>query len=779
MLNTTDCSIILYESNERSFDTQGLGVLSDAASCVVTEELNGIFEVEFEYPVTGIHFDDIELRRIIFVNPTPYAEKQPFRIYSISRPIGGIVTVNAQHISYDLSDCPCKPIKIESLTTATQIWTEISNAWSEFMNEDIPFSFESAEITLLETAKLEISDVTTCRSLLSGGDNTMQSVFDGEFEYGYDTTNNKYLIQFNDKRGTVPREDDDESVTFPEIRYGKNLIDVKQEENCSQVCTHVFPYYKDGDTLITATDILLPVNKDVEYNYKKIMNLDMGSYFSDTPSPSALQEKAEYYMGLNNIGSPKVNLTVSFIYLPDSEEYREVSKLEHVNLGDFVYVKFPKLGVQSGSRVIKTNYNLLTRKYNSIELGDSPTSSLSTIIASVETDVNNVSTSSHKSRIQAALEEAGSMIMGSRGGHVMIAGEDVNGNTTACPPNKPSKIIIADEEDMSIAKNAWVWNKSGLAHYDNYSGGSAPNVAITMEGEIDATFIRTGTLDAEVVNVDNLNADNIKSGTISASRLNVNTAGRNKIHNSAGQNSVSRTGQYVPYWDNSTVSNSAAYNTDSNPNESMALATDSKSYIKKLAGSDYIEQTIDMIANRNYILSGLFCGSKIEIYTYKEISGETYTPYKTIDHTADTSAWMNDSVSLFNYPTSMLIVRLYASSANAGYISDFMIAEGNVPSGWTQAENETYGTYVNIDDNGIEVARNNTNVKTRITNDEFSVYRGDEQRISINADDTYLDKTNIHNTFRVSQLVDSGYQTRMLFTPTDYGMGIYVTSNVQ
>ena len=42
---------ILYPPEERAFDSNGLGVLSDAASCQVTEERNGGYELTMQYPV--------------------------------------------------------------------------------------------------------------------------------------------------------------------------------------------------------------------------------------------------------------------------------------------------------------------------------------------------------------------------------------------------------------------------------------------------------------------------------------------------------------------------------------------------------------------------------------------------------------------------------------------------------------------------------------------------------------------------------------------------------
>ena len=100
--------IILYEYTETAFTNNGLGCLNDATSCSVKETLNGEYELEMEYPVNGIHYSDIQLRRIILAKPNSYDQTQPFRIYSISKPIGGLVTVNAEHISYDMSGLPVR-----------------------------------------------------------------------------------------------------------------------------------------------------------------------------------------------------------------------------------------------------------------------------------------------------------------------------------------------------------------------------------------------------------------------------------------------------------------------------------------------------------------------------------------------------------------------------------------------------------------------------------------------------------------------------------------------
>lgn len=101
--------ITLYPSTETAFETQGLGALPDAISCQVTEERNGAFELTIEYPITGLHYADISNRCIITAKPNPYDDPEPFRIYQISKPIGGRVKISAQHLSYDLTGIPISP----------------------------------------------------------------------------------------------------------------------------------------------------------------------------------------------------------------------------------------------------------------------------------------------------------------------------------------------------------------------------------------------------------------------------------------------------------------------------------------------------------------------------------------------------------------------------------------------------------------------------------------------------------------------------------------------
>ena len=106
---------VLFPANATTYFTQGLGALTDTISCTVTEELNGEYELEMQYPLEGIHFDEITDRSIIYAIPSPYRSPQPFRIYRITKPLNGIVTIYARHISYDLSGIPLNPFTANSV----------------------------------------------------------------------------------------------------------------------------------------------------------------------------------------------------------------------------------------------------------------------------------------------------------------------------------------------------------------------------------------------------------------------------------------------------------------------------------------------------------------------------------------------------------------------------------------------------------------------------------------------------------------------------------------
>ena len=99
--------------------------------------------------------------------------------------------------------------------------------------------------------------------------------------------------------------------------------------------------------------------------------------------------------------------------------------------------------------------------------------------------------------LENSILEATNSIAGNSGGYVVI--HDTNGDT------KPDEILIMDKEEITLATKVWRWNKEGLGYAYNAAGGAYNGpyrTAITADGQINADFITTGTLNAERIAVE-------------------------------------------------------------------------------------------------------------------------------------------------------------------------------------------------------------------------------------------------------------------------------------
>ena len=333
--------IILYEYTETAFTNNGLGCLNDATSCSVKETLNGEYELEMEYPVNGIHYSDIQLRRIILAKPNSYDQTQPFRIYSISKPIGGLVTVNAEHISYDMSGLPVRGAVEHYAWYVKDVFDHIKN------NSVYPCPFTFSSDITEEKKDISLSKPRSVKAFL-GTDEGLLSLFGGEWEF------DRYKAILHKERGQ------NRGVS---IEYGKNLTDVTQDEACSEMYTAVYPYYYQEDDGLQRLDD--DVVKILDTPYKNVYVLDLTSEFEEMPTQDQLRAKTQEYIKENKLAEPKVSLKVSFIKNPEV-----IEELQDVRLGDTVGVKFIKIGVDTTSRCISYDFNVLTEQYNSIELGE-------------------------------------------------------------------------------------------------------------------------------------------------------------------------------------------------------------------------------------------------------------------------------------------------------------------------------------------------------------------------------------------------------------------------
>lgn len=345
----------LYPPTAAAWDTNGLGALSDCISCVVEETLNGPFELEMQYRLNGLHYADITLRSIILAKPNPTARPQPFRVYKISRPINGVATINAQHLSYDLSGIVIEPFNAPSLASALEGMK--TNAVTEN-----PFEYETDKTVISDFV---VAYPSSARSLVAGQRGSLLDTYGGELEF------DRYQVKLWAHRGK------DNGVT---IRYGKNMTDVNQEEDGSGVYTGVYPYwYSEEEGSADLGNSYVPV--EGEFDFTRILLLDLTEEFENKPTAEELTQKAQEYISNHDPGVPTISTTVSW--------YQSKDFVENVNLGDVVGVYFSRLGISAKAKIVKTRYNALQNRYESVDIG-SVRSSIAGTIVSMDQGVSSV-----------------------------------------------------------------------------------------------------------------------------------------------------------------------------------------------------------------------------------------------------------------------------------------------------------------------------------------------------------------------------------------------------
>lgn len=449
---------VLHRADSVSWESFGLGALADAVSCKVLEERNGEYELELTYPISGQHFSDLALREIILAKPNFADDPQPFRIYKISKPLNGIVTVNAQHLSYDLSGY------VDSEFSAVGIQAALIALTTNSTPAACPFTF-SSDISD-GTGKLNVVKPTSIRALMGGSDTSILKHWHGEWSY------DGFECALNANRGT------DRGVT---IRYGKNLTSLKQDENNASVCTGIYPYWHNQDTNVTVTLPEKTINAPGTYDFVKITPVDLSEQFEEAPTETQLRIAAEDYIEDHDIGVPDINLTLSFVQL---EEIRE-----RVDLCDTVHVFFDALGVNAAAKCVRTEWDVLADRYSKIELGTIRTSIAGTIASIRETATQARAATS---TLADTARYVSGKITGNMGGYVVMNDTDNDG--------EPDEILIMDSPSIETAVNIIRLNNGGIAFsQDGYHGeyGTAWNI----EGEFVADYITSGTLQANLIRI--------------------------------------------------------------------------------------------------------------------------------------------------------------------------------------------------------------------------------------------------------------------------------------
>lgn len=568
----------------------GKGALTDTIECTVSESRNAEYELSLVYPANGIHASDLVPNAFIKAKPNYTDNPQLFRIYKIGKTINGRFECSAQHISYDLSG------KVISSGTANNIVTAVESVLQS----------SAGNFTLTTTKSVSgafsITEPSSVKSWFGGKTGSILDVYGGG-EWHYDN----YSAELASSRGS------DRGV---QIRYGKNLTELNQEIDSSNLYTHILCYYKGEDgTVVSGNQVATGLSLDVN----KVLTIDVTSEFQSVPEEQDLTDEATAYVGSHNLTVPLNNITLDFV--------QSGNLTDRVDLCDTVTVIFEALGISAKFKCIRTKWDVLKERYVETEFGDARQSIADTLnnnsdaIASAIGDISSiVNIVNGKSRVFAStpvppysvndlwvdngtvyvciqardadyinfigetttaiydgdttnpitingnsytaqtgdvaeyddesfvwngsswvnyegyirsdwdlatdyvdssdledsINKATTILTGGVGGNVVLNYRDktVDGVNVRVPYEI---LILCDADNLEDATEIWRWNENGLGY--SHNGYAGPyDTAITIDengdGQINASLITTGILNAQLVTIQDLTATSFQGNEI-------------------------------------------------------------------------------------------------------------------------------------------------------------------------------------------------------------------------------------------------------------------------
>lgn len=449
--------ISVYESNEKIFNHNGLKVLHPR-KCDVFKEDNGDYYIELEDTIDNI---DYYQANMIIKCPTPFPErKQLFRIINPEIK-NNYIYVKAKHVYFDASNY---------IILDNYIVDKNCNYALEHLNSNTdklsPFTTSS-----------NINTLSTYRCVRKSLEEAINTVIE---RWGGHLVRNNFNISIFDEIGI------DRGV---QIKYSKNLKELKVNENWDDVVTKLLPVGKDGlllpEKYITLEEQLydIPFTKIISFEQE----LERDDYSSDDDYTNALiadlRNKANIYLENNKL--PKVNYSLS-------------ANLNYItDVGDTVYLEHPKIKLALKTNVISVKYDVISQRFKSIEFGNFKSSLKSLIqnVNKVASDAAKEESEKVKTILQDNLNQSTDLLWSVLNKGYVIKEEN--------------RILIVDKLPLNEAQNCLLFNYLGIGF-----SNTGVNGTFTSAWRID------GTLDMQNINVINLTADLIKGGVLRLGGIN-------------------------------------------------------------------------------------------------------------------------------------------------------------------------------------------------------------------------------------------------------------------
>ena len=380
---------ILFNKNEQSFDTYGLGELN-VTKGTATRDRNGNYTLYAEIPVNDPMVAILEKEMKLKADAGLRTKNQTFEISRVVKDSSNIVKIYGQHISHKL--------EYMALRNATAFAGSAYSAlaiWKGALIGDLRFDVWS-DIQTTGKGVFDISKMENARQALGGVEGSILDIYGGEYEF------DNMTVRLHKQLGrTAPTV----------LEYGRNILSAESDETIESAYTSVLPFATytpdkpEGDTSDSQPDavtVTLPEDYvDSKYKalyaHRRIKVVDFSSEFKsdgknkDIPTVEKLHKMAADYMDRNAIGKPKINIKIEYADLARTLDYADRGWIEEVELCDIVPVYYPQIGLTDETLEITTiTYDFVNERNESVEFGDIGTNVRSTMQSGLAGKVDDI-----------------------------------------------------------------------------------------------------------------------------------------------------------------------------------------------------------------------------------------------------------------------------------------------------------------------------------------------------------------------------------------------------
>jgi phage minor structural protein len=422
--------IKIFNATDTDFKTAGNIIINPLHCHEIKKKSLNGWYIEVEIPIKYKEY--IEADKLCVVKTKSKLKPQAFRINDSITYTNRKIKFTAEHVMFDSRRYVLLDVRPTNLNGQNGL-----KYVNERTDKTSPFSIDS-----------NVENVSTAyfiRKTLLESWQVFEERWGGVFEA------DNWDISFKQSIG----KDNGETIV-----YGKNMQGFEIFEDWSNVCTKILPVGYDG---LLLPEIYLESETQYEISYTKIVDFQTDLEAEEQTETNLLLElrnNASKYLEENCV--PKVSYTVNSNVNNDLE------------IGDTIKVLHPFVNIFT--EVLEYEYDLISEKVKSLTFGN--------YTRDVKTKFNNI-----KNTIETIKQTVSKQEITIKKQTNLINSLNKNGYVYI----DDNEILILDKLPKEQAKNVWRFGLGGIGF--SSKGYEGPfETAITMDGQINAKFITTGTM---------------------------------------------------------------------------------------------------------------------------------------------------------------------------------------------------------------------------------------------------------------------------------------------